>query len=107
MNDDLVAKKFAYYSRKLADSSELDEEDRFPLMLSPGILTPTVSATANKPTARAQPAPGKHTDNTLPSFPSTVMSFQMLKKVWTSTVQAADKSSVLTICDVMKSPEQL
>lgn len=77
VNDDLVAKKFAYYSRKSADSSRLDEEDRFLLRLSPGILMQTVSATTIKPTSQIQPPPGKHPVNTLPvpvvAFSSIVM----------------------------------
>lgn len=60
VNDDLVAKKFAYYSRKSAESSRLDEEDRSPLMLSPGIFTQTA--------AQIQPAPGEHTDTPCPRF---------------------------------------
>ncbi|GAA6227719.1 putative ATP-dependent RNA helicase TDRD12 [Lates japonicus] len=57
VNDDLVAKKFAYYSRASAESSSLDEVDRYPVMLSSSILTQTVSKTSNKSTARTQPPP--------------------------------------------------
>ncbi|XP_068579504.1 putative ATP-dependent RNA helicase TDRD12 [Cebidichthys violaceus] len=50
VNDDLVAKKFAYYG------GGLDEVDQRPVMLSSSILTQ--SSTANKPTAQtSQPAP--------------------------------------------------
>uniref|UniRef100_A0A3Q0T232 RNA helicase n=1 Tax=Amphilophus citrinellus TaxID=61819 RepID=A0A3Q0T232_AMPCI len=53
VNDDLVVKKFAYYSTK---SGGLEDWDRLPAMLSSSILTQTVS---NKPTAQTQPPPGK------------------------------------------------
>ncbi|XP_044049258.1 putative ATP-dependent RNA helicase TDRD12 isoform X2 [Siniperca chuatsi] len=57
VNDDLVAKKFAYYIRESADGGGLDEVDQFPVMLSSSILTQTVCATSNKPTAQTQPPP--------------------------------------------------
>ncbi|KAF3855308.1 hypothetical protein F7725_023363 [Dissostichus mawsoni] len=55
LNDDLVAKKFAYYSRESADSREMDEEDQLPVMLSSSILTQTASS---KPTAHTQSPTG-------------------------------------------------
>lgn len=58
VNDELVAKKFAYYIRESAESSELDEVDRLPIMLSSSILTQTVSITSNKLTAETPPSPG-------------------------------------------------
>ncbi|CAB1459642.1 unnamed protein product [Pleuronectes platessa] len=64
VNDDLVAKRFAYYTRESAASMELDEVDRFPNMLSSGILNQSVSTTLRKPTAVTQPPAGKHTDVT-------------------------------------------
>uniref|UniRef100_A0A8C9Z7C7 RNA helicase n=1 Tax=Sander lucioperca TaxID=283035 RepID=A0A8C9Z7C7_SANLU len=64
VNDDLVAKKFAYYSRESADSNGLDEVDTHPVMLSYSILTQTVGTTSKKPTAQTQLSPGKHTDVT-------------------------------------------
>lgn len=54
VNDDLVAKRFAYYSTKSGDG--LEEGDRLPVMLSYSILTQSVS---NKPSAQTQPPPGK------------------------------------------------
>uniref|UniRef100_A0A3B4WLS7 RNA helicase n=1 Tax=Seriola lalandi dorsalis TaxID=1841481 RepID=A0A3B4WLS7_SERLL len=57
VNDDLVAKKFAYYSRESAENSGMDEVDRCPVMLSSNILTQTVSAISNTPAAQTQPAP--------------------------------------------------
>uniref|UniRef100_A0A3Q2XDI4 RNA helicase n=1 Tax=Haplochromis burtoni TaxID=8153 RepID=A0A3Q2XDI4_HAPBU len=54
VNDDLVAKRFAYYSTKSGDG--LEEGDRLPVMLSYSILTQRVSP---KPTAQTQPPPGK------------------------------------------------
>ncbi|XP_070764009.1 putative ATP-dependent RNA helicase TDRD12 [Enoplosus armatus] len=53
VNDDLVAKKFAYYIRESADGSGLDEVDQFPIMLSSSIFHQTVS---NKLT-QTQPPP--------------------------------------------------
>ncbi|XP_062246116.1 putative ATP-dependent RNA helicase TDRD12 [Platichthys flesus] len=64
VNDDLVAKRFAYYTRESATSMELDEVDRFPNMLSSGILNQSVSTILRKPTAVTQPLAGKHTDVT-------------------------------------------
>ncbi|XP_034443256.1 putative ATP-dependent RNA helicase TDRD12 [Hippoglossus hippoglossus] len=64
VNDDLVAKRFAYYTRESAESSGLDEVDRFPIMLSSSILTQSASTTSSKPTAVTQPPAGKHTDVT-------------------------------------------
>ncbi len=68
-NDELVAKKFAYYIRESDDGGGLDEVDQFPVMLSSSILTlhspaRTVCTTSNNPTAQTQPPPGKHTDVT-------------------------------------------
>ncbi|XP_031135679.1 putative ATP-dependent RNA helicase TDRD12 isoform X2 [Sander lucioperca] len=57
VNDDLVAKKFAYYSRESADSNGLDEVDTHPVMLSYSILTQTVGTTSKKPTAQTQLSP--------------------------------------------------
>lgn len=61
-NDDLVAKKFAYYRTKYSDSSRLDEEDRFPVMLSSSIFTQTGS---NRPAAQIPPPLGKQTHHLL------------------------------------------
>nr|XP_019934149.1 PREDICTED: putative ATP-dependent RNA helicase TDRD12 [Paralichthys olivaceus] len=55
VNDDLVAKKFAYYTRESAETSGLDEVDRFPIMLSSSILTQTASITSRKPTKKIKP----------------------------------------------------
>ncbi|XP_069384015.1 putative ATP-dependent RNA helicase TDRD12 [Paralichthys olivaceus] len=55
VNDDLVAKKFAYYTRESAETSGLDEVDRFPIMLSSSILTQTASTTSRKPTTKIKP----------------------------------------------------
>ncbi|XP_063333501.1 putative ATP-dependent RNA helicase TDRD12 [Pelmatolapia mariae] len=55
VNDDLVAKRFAYYSTKSGDG--LEEGDRLPVMLSYSILTQSVSPVSNKPTAQTQPPP--------------------------------------------------
>ncbi|XP_029288889.1 putative ATP-dependent RNA helicase TDRD12 isoform X3 [Cottoperca gobio] len=57
VNDDLVAKKFAYYSRESADGGELNDFDKLPVMLSSSILTQTVCTSSNKPTAHTQPPP--------------------------------------------------
>uniref|UniRef100_A0AAQ6AJI9 RNA helicase n=1 Tax=Amphiprion ocellaris TaxID=80972 RepID=A0AAQ6AJI9_AMPOC len=57
VNEDLVAKKFAYYSRDSADSGGLDEWERLPVMLSSSILTQTVSTASNKLTTQSQPRP--------------------------------------------------
>ncbi|XP_067446784.1 putative ATP-dependent RNA helicase TDRD12 isoform X3 [Thunnus thynnus] len=57
VNDDLVAKKFAYYGRESADSSGLDEVDRYPVMLSSSILSQTVSTTSVKLPAQSPPRP--------------------------------------------------
>lgn len=54
MNDDLVSKKFAYYSRGSTDSGGMDEGDRFPIMFS--ILNQIGSTAPNKPN---EPPPGK------------------------------------------------
>ncbi|XP_030586449.1 putative ATP-dependent RNA helicase TDRD12 isoform X2 [Archocentrus centrarchus] len=72
VNDDLVVKKFAYYSTK---SGGLEDWDRLPAMLSSSILTQTVS---NKPTAQTQPPPDQQSPPagagdwlTAPSQPQT------------------------------------
>uniref|UniRef100_I3JWW9 RNA helicase n=1 Tax=Oreochromis niloticus TaxID=8128 RepID=I3JWW9_ORENI len=57
VNDDLVAKRFAYYSTNSTDG--LEEGDRLPVMLSSSILTQSVSLVSNKPTAQTQPPSGK------------------------------------------------
>ncbi|XP_072241434.1 putative ATP-dependent RNA helicase TDRD12 [Leuresthes tenuis] len=54
VNDDMVAKKFAYYSGTFADSGGLDAGDRSPVMLSSNILTQT---SPNKLTAQPQQPP--------------------------------------------------
>ncbi|XP_069575745.1 putative ATP-dependent RNA helicase TDRD12 [Brachyistius frenatus] len=56
VNDELVAKKFAYYTRASSDCGGLDEGDRLPVMLSSSILTLTVSTASNKLTAQNQPS---------------------------------------------------
>ncbi|XP_015253445.1 PREDICTED: putative ATP-dependent RNA helicase TDRD12 [Cyprinodon variegatus] len=55
VNDDLVAKKFAYYS-----SSGLDACDRAPLPCSYSILTPTLSKCSHKQTEQNLRSPGDH-----------------------------------------------
>uniref|UniRef100_A0A3B5A0V1 RNA helicase n=1 Tax=Stegastes partitus TaxID=144197 RepID=A0A3B5A0V1_9TELE len=64
VNDDLVAKRFAYYSRDSADSGGLDEGDRLPVMLSSSILTQTISTASNKLITQSQPPLGKHRNMT-------------------------------------------
>ncbi|KAK7891073.1 hypothetical protein WMY93_023036 [Mugilogobius chulae] len=53
VNDELVAKKFAYYSKNSAAVMGLDEEDRKPVMLSSSILNQAVNYT--KPTLQSPP----------------------------------------------------
>ncbi|KAK5866824.1 hypothetical protein PBY51_011368 [Eleginops maclovinus] len=53
LNDDLVAKKFAYYSRESADSG-MGELDQLPVMLSSSVLTQTTCSTSNKPSTDTQ-----------------------------------------------------
>uniref|UniRef100_A0A3Q1EMX9 RNA helicase n=1 Tax=Acanthochromis polyacanthus TaxID=80966 RepID=A0A3Q1EMX9_9TELE len=60
VNEELVAKRFAYYSRDSADSEGLDEGDRLPVMLSSSILTQIVSTASNKLITQSQPPPGKY-----------------------------------------------
>ncbi|PWA19901.1 hypothetical protein CCH79_00016596, partial [Gambusia affinis] len=55
VNDDLVANRFACYS-----SSGLDACDRFPLMLSPSILTQTASKCSDKQMEENQHSPSEH-----------------------------------------------
>uniref|UniRef100_A0A3Q3MI50 RNA helicase n=1 Tax=Mastacembelus armatus TaxID=205130 RepID=A0A3Q3MI50_9TELE len=62
VNDDLVAKRFAYYSIKSDDDSGLDKVDRFPVMLPSSVLYQTVSTTPNKTPAQTHPSPGKRAD---------------------------------------------
>ncbi|XP_032378783.1 putative ATP-dependent RNA helicase TDRD12 [Etheostoma spectabile] len=57
VNDDLVTKKFAYYSRESADGNGLDEVDTHPVMLSFNVLTQTVGTTSKKPKAQSQLSP--------------------------------------------------
>uniref|UniRef100_A0A665TAV9 RNA helicase n=1 Tax=Echeneis naucrates TaxID=173247 RepID=A0A665TAV9_ECHNA len=64
VNDDLVAKKFAYYSVRSDDNSWMDEVNRSPVMLSSSVLTQTVPSVSNKPPAQTHPPPGKHTVET-------------------------------------------
>ncbi|KAM6937847.1 putative ATP-dependent RNA helicase TDRD12 [Xenentodon cancila] len=54
VNDELVAKKFAYYSGDTAGSISLDAGDRIPVMLYSNILTQTISTLSNKWTAQDQ-----------------------------------------------------
>ncbi|XP_029378205.1 putative ATP-dependent RNA helicase TDRD12 [Echeneis naucrates] len=58
VNDDLVAKKFAYYSVRSDDNSWMDEVNRSPVMLSSSVLTQTVPSVSNKPPAQTHPPPG-------------------------------------------------
>lgn len=58
VNDDLVAKKFAYYSSKSVDSSKLNEEEPFSHM-SVSIVPKTVSTMSTKQTVPTEPPPGK------------------------------------------------
>uniref|UniRef100_A0A3P9NCA3 RNA helicase n=1 Tax=Poecilia reticulata TaxID=8081 RepID=A0A3P9NCA3_POERE len=55
VNDDLVANRFACYS-----SSGLDASDRFPLMLSPSILTRTASKCSDKQMEQNLHSPSEH-----------------------------------------------
>uniref|UniRef100_A0A8C6TUJ0 RNA helicase n=1 Tax=Neogobius melanostomus TaxID=47308 RepID=A0A8C6TUJ0_9GOBI len=48
-NDELVAKKFAYYSKDPAAGSGLDDEDRKPVMLSSSIINHVVNYTTPLP----------------------------------------------------------
>ncbi|KAM4573429.1 putative ATP-dependent RNA helicase TDRD12 [Odontesthes bonariensis] len=57
MNDDMVAKKFAYYDGAFGDSGGLDAWDRSPVMLSSNILTQTSSTSPNKLPAQPQQPP--------------------------------------------------
>uniref|UniRef100_A0A667Y4E5 RNA helicase n=1 Tax=Myripristis murdjan TaxID=586833 RepID=A0A667Y4E5_9TELE len=60
VNDDLVAKKFAYYSRASDHSGALDETDRRPAMLKSTILTLTDTfLSSNAPPAPTCSPPGK------------------------------------------------
>ncbi|XP_024858341.1 putative ATP-dependent RNA helicase TDRD12 isoform X2 [Kryptolebias marmoratus] len=61
VNDDLVAKKFAYYSRHPADSNCLDGRDWLPVMLSSNILTPIASKSSNRQTAQTKQLCCEHT----------------------------------------------
>ncbi|KAM3870210.1 putative ATP-dependent RNA helicase TDRD12 [Diretmus argenteus] len=57
VNDDLVAKKFAYY-RQLVDGGGLDEVDRHPSMLASNVLTwRDTHLTSDTPTGQTLPAP--------------------------------------------------
>ncbi|CAK6977923.1 putative ATP-dependent RNA helicase TDRD12 [Scomber scombrus] len=56
-NDDLVAKKFAYYGTESADSGGMDAVDRCPIMLSFSLLSQTVSTTSVKLTSQSPPRP--------------------------------------------------
>uniref|UniRef100_A0A3B3WQU8 RNA helicase n=1 Tax=Poecilia mexicana TaxID=48701 RepID=A0A3B3WQU8_9TELE len=60
VNDDLVANRFACYS-----SSGLDACDRFPLMLSPCILTQTASKCSDKQMEQNLHSPSEHGGMTL------------------------------------------
>ncbi|XP_013884580.1 putative ATP-dependent RNA helicase TDRD12 [Austrofundulus limnaeus] len=55
VNDDLVAKKFAYYSRHPAYCNGLDGGDWLPVMLSSNILTQTSSRSSNRQMAETRP----------------------------------------------------
>lgn len=48
LNDDLVAKKFAYYDSQSVDGKWLDETEQTPMMLAQSILTQTTCKTMNK-----------------------------------------------------------
>ncbi|XP_005936446.1 putative ATP-dependent RNA helicase TDRD12 isoform X2 [Haplochromis burtoni] len=83
VNDDLVAKRFAYYSTKSGDG--LEEGDRLPVMLSYSILTQRVSP---KPTAQTQPPPdqqslveagGAADWLTAPSLPPQIVQHKLVK----------------------------
>ncbi|KAL4003987.1 GDNF family receptor alpha [Sarotherodon galilaeus] len=86
VNDDLVAKRFAYYSTNSTDG--LEEGDRLPVMLSSSILTQSVSLVSNKPTAQTQPPPDQQslveavgaTDwLTAPSPPPQIVQHKLVK----------------------------
>ncbi|XP_039664374.1 putative ATP-dependent RNA helicase TDRD12 isoform X1 [Perca fluviatilis] len=84
VNDDLVTKKFAYYSRESADSNGLDEVDTHPVMLSYSILTQTVGTNVKekKPTAQTQLSPVMSQNLTAVDWltaPSTPQSQHQLK----------------------------
>uniref|UniRef100_A0A3B4BI68 RNA helicase n=1 Tax=Periophthalmus magnuspinnatus TaxID=409849 RepID=A0A3B4BI68_9GOBI len=59
VNDELVAKKFAYYSKDPAAVSGLDEEDQKPVMLSSSILNQAVNHTLAQSAPQSLPPPGK------------------------------------------------
>ncbi|XP_029991466.1 putative ATP-dependent RNA helicase TDRD12 [Sphaeramia orbicularis] len=57
VNDDLVAKKFAYYTRESAHDSMLNEKDQCPVMWPSSILNQAVFVTPNKPVTQTQHPP--------------------------------------------------
>uniref|UniRef100_A0A672YDC8 RNA helicase n=1 Tax=Sphaeramia orbicularis TaxID=375764 RepID=A0A672YDC8_9TELE len=65
VNDDLVAKKFAYYTRESAHDSMLNEKDQCPVMWPSSILNQAVFVTPNKPVTQTQHPPGKCIENFL------------------------------------------
>lgn len=58
MNDELVAKGFAYYDSEATDGS-LDVSDQTPVMLSSDVLSRPIF-TSNKSAAQAQEPSGKY-----------------------------------------------
>lgn len=67
VNDDLVAKKFAYYESQSVDGKWLDESEHMPIMLSHSVLTQTSCKTMKKQktTDKINLPPGQHTPHTL------------------------------------------
>ncbi|XP_055011721.1 putative ATP-dependent RNA helicase TDRD12 isoform X2 [Boleophthalmus pectinirostris] len=61
VNDELVAKKFAYYSKAPAAASGLDEEDQKPVMLSSSFLNQAVNQTKPVPQFAPQSPPSTAT----------------------------------------------
>lgn len=64
VNDDLVAKKFAYYSRHPTQSNGLDGGDWLPVMLSSSILTQTASRSSDRQMAQSSKLSCQHTGTT-------------------------------------------
>lgn len=63
VNDDLVAKKFAYYDSQSVDGKWLDEAEQTPIMLSCCVLTQTARKTMQKKKTidKINLPPGQHT----------------------------------------------
>lgn len=60
MNDDLVAKKFAYYNQGSGECSRSKELDRIAVTFFSSVLTQTVPD-SNQTAVETPPSPGKNT----------------------------------------------